>query len=106
MHDARSLFLKDTNTEITEKDFYFAYAMSKMTISKESLDFKRYNVVQLVELLEMIARVAEARYIETTGLSLVRKIELTLDVLFKLINVQRNPVLHQDDQESCSDDDY
>jgi hypothetical protein len=43
--------------------------------------------MQLVELLEMIARVAEARYIETTGFSLVKKIELTLDVIFKLINV-------------------
>ena len=36
MTDAHSLFLRDTKTEITEKDFYFAYGMSKMTISKES----------------------------------------------------------------------
>jgi hypothetical protein len=36
MSDAHSLFLRDTKTEITEKDFYFAYGMSKMTISKES----------------------------------------------------------------------
>ena len=98
--------MKDTNTEITEKDFYFAYGMSKMTISKEALEYKRYSVMQMVELLEMIARVAEARFIETSGLILVRKIELTLDVLFTLINVQRNPVKGQDDYLSCSDDEY
>jgi hypothetical protein len=98
--------LKDTNTEITEKDFYFAYGMSKMTISKEALEYKRYSVIQLVELLEMIARVAEARFIETSGLTLVRKIELTLDVLLTLINVQRNPVKGQDDYLTCSDDEY
>lgn len=62
--------------------------------------------MELVELIEMIARVAEVRYTETSGMSLVKKIELTLDVIFKLINVQRNPVLQQDDHESCSDDDY
>jgi len=80
--------------------------MSQMTISKEALEFKRYGVMQMVELLEMIARVAEARFIETSGLKLVRKIELTLDVLFRLINVQRNPVLVQDDYFTCSDDEY
>jgi hypothetical protein len=80
--------------------------MSKMTISKEALEFKRYGVMQKVELLEMIARVAEARFIETSGLKLVRKIELTLDVLFRLINVQRNLVLVQDDYFTCSDDEY
>jgi len=63
-----------------------------MTIPKESVEMKRYGVLEFEELLEMIARIAEARYIQTTGFSLVNKIELTLDVLFKLINVQRNPV--------------
>ena len=77
-----------------------------MTISKEALEYKRYSVMQLVELLEMIARVAEARFIETSGLTLVRKIELTLDVLLTLINVQRNPVKGQDDYLTCSDDEY
>jgi hypothetical protein len=38
--------------------------------------------MELVELLEMIARVAEVRYTETSGMSLVKKIELTLDVIF------------------------
>ena len=63
-----------------------------MTISAEIIEMKRYSVMSFVELLEMIARVAEARYIETTGFTLIRKIELTLDILFTLINVQRNPV--------------
>ena len=100
------LFMKDTNTEISEKDFYFAYGMSKMTISKEASEFKRYGVMQMVELLEMIARVAEARFSETSGLTLVLKIELTLDVLFRLIYVQRNPVSVKDDYLTCSDDEY
>lgn len=63
-----------------------------MTIQKETEHINQYKVMHFVELLEMIARVAEARYIETTGFPLVRKIELTLDVLFTLINVRRNPV--------------
>ena len=48
----------------------------------------------------MIARVAQARYIETSGLTLARKIEYTLDVLFKLMNVKRNHVIQKEEHES------
>jgi hypothetical protein len=30
------LFTKDTNAGLTEKDFYYCYGMSKMTVVKES----------------------------------------------------------------------
>ena len=45
----------------------------------------------------MIARVSEARYIETSGLTLARKIEYTLDEVFKIINVKRNPVIKNEE---------
>jgi hypothetical protein len=64
-----------------------------MPVTKESTrEFNNYLKVQFVEFLEVIARVAEARYIETTGLGLDKKIEFILDELFKVVGVQRKEV--------------
>lgn len=58
--------MRDTKTDITEKEFYFAFGMSKMTVAKESNDFKKYELMALSELLEMIARVGDLKYAETS----------------------------------------
>lgn len=48
--------------------------MSKMTVARESVDFKKYEVMVFAEILEMIARVAEIKYSES-GLTLQQKVE-------------------------------
>jgi len=99
------LFIKDTNVGVSDKDFYYAYSMSKMTVARESYDYKKYEIMNLAELLELIARIAALKY-KDTMLTLVQKIELVLDELFKLIQVERKEVTGEMEVESCSDDDY
>jgi hypothetical protein len=65
MKDCFQLFLRDTNVGVSEKDFYYAYGMSKMTVSRESLDYKKYEILALSELLELIGRIASLRYKDT-----------------------------------------
>ena len=36
MADCLRLFTKDADCGVTEKDFYYCYGMSKMTVAKES----------------------------------------------------------------------
>ena len=92
MQDCLRLFTKDTESGITEKDFYYCYGMSKMTIAEESKHHSKYFNVQLVEFLECICRAADVRYAELTDTSLAEKIEYMLDELFKLIGVKRQDV--------------
>ncbi len=66
------------------------YGMSKMTVVYESTsDNKRYYSLQLAEFLELIGRVAEIKYRETSGLPLVQKIEFVLDALLPVIGAER-----------------
>ena len=36
MNDCMRMFIKDTESGLTEKDFYYCYGMSKMTVVKET----------------------------------------------------------------------
>lgn len=106
MADCMRLFTKDTESGITEKDFYYCYGMSKMTIAKESDHHNKYFNVQMVEFLECICRAADVRYAELIGISLAEKIEYMLDELFKLIGFKRLDVNIEAEEQSVSDDEY
>ena len=71
MNDALDLMIKLTPVSLTEKDAYFCYGMSKMTVINEAEESTiRYKRLQFVELLEMIGRIADVKYkgteLETT----------------------------------------
>ena len=106
--DAFKLFVKDTNVGIGDVNFQFCYAVSKMTVVSETTQegTKKYNRMQLVEMLELIGRIAEKRYEEVSGMELVDKIAFVLEELFKLITnkVQQMPQTEEFDSES--DEDY
>lgn len=106
-NDCFLLFMRDTNINISEKDFNLAFGMSKMLVCKEATkEHKDYFQVKLVELLEIIGRVAEAKYSEESDLSICKKIELILDNLFMLTHFTRREVGSMNAEESVSDEDY
>lgn len=67
MNDCLLLFTRHTESGLTEKDFYYCYGMSKMTVAKETLQHKQYENVQMAEFLELICRAADCRYAESVG---------------------------------------
>lgn len=67
-------------------------------------------MLKLVELLEMIGRVAHFKFKDNAELgenmTLAQKIEHVLDIMLKLVNVPRKDVTLNIVDESESDDDY
>ena len=63
-----------------------------------------------MELLELVGRIAYQKFKDNPelheSLSLAQKIEHVLDVIFKLVDVQRKEVQYNVVEESESDDDY
>ena len=51
--------------------------------------FIDYKKLKFVEFLDMIVRLSEEKYIESPGLSMLEKVENTLDILFDQVNCQR-----------------
>ena len=106
MADAMRIFCKDMSSVISENEFYYCYGMSKMTVAKESQHHSSYFNVHLTEFLELIGRVAELKYRETSGLGLHEKIEFLLDMVFELVDFARVAVNINVEEESVSDDEY
>lgn len=104
--DAVALFTKDSRVFLPEKEAIYCYGMSKMTVVKESVTPKQYDKIELPELMEMICRVADAKFKSTPGLTLVQKIELILDELFVLTGYTRKEVSITQEELSESDDEY
>ena len=103
--EAVSLFSKDSLVGLSEKEAVFFFGMSKMSNDQETSEYRKYQVIQQVELLEMIARVADFKFADS-GSSLTEKLELLLDELFPFVGFQRRPVLIDVDENSESDDEY
>jgi hypothetical protein len=61
-----------------------------------------------VEMLELIGRIAKLKFrdSELDGLPLTKKIEYILDILFRLVEVERKEVDIKVIDESESDDEY
>ena len=96
MEDAVRIFHQHSAVDITEPQAKFAYGMSKQTVIDESRasDTRGYLVMELCEFLEMICRVALAKFkgsdLET--LSLPQKVEFVLDDLLALVGLERKEV--------------
>ena len=64
------LFIRDSNVSLSEKETIYCFGMSKMTVVKESVTPRQYDKFELVEMCEMICRVADTKYKTTVGLSM------------------------------------
>ncbi len=110
MADALNLMIRDTQIGIGEKEAIYCYGMSKMSVVFEQDNMGQYKVLKLVELLEMIGRIAHFKFKDNAELnesmSLAQKIEHILDIMLKLVGVPRKDVTLNILEESESDDDY
>jgi len=81
-----------------------------MTVVQEHMmlkEYQKYYEVRLVEFLDLIGRVAEVKYKDIMGLTLLEKIILILEALFEL-NGDEVIIPNQGlvEEFSCSDEDY
>ena len=80
-----------------------------MTVEKEIEHNKQFFELKFVEFLEMIGRVADFKYKDTTmhTMALCKKIEFVLDLIIpKMLEQRRREVEIILVEESESDDDY
>ena len=110
MQSALKFLMRDTDLKVIEKDAYYCYGMCKMTVASEHEKNKLYFELRRVEFLEMLGRVAENKFKDTTmaEIPLAQRIEYVLDgVIPVLLGVPRRDVPPFDEEElSESDDDY
>ena len=107
--EVTDLFFKVETLDLAPKELLYCLGMSKMTVARENTKAKYYEQVELVELLEMIGRVADLRYMgtEMAEQPLANKIEFLLDDLFEPFGLIRQPRVGEDaDAISASDSEY
>ena len=90
---------------ISEMDVLFAFCMSKMAVTNEVQDTKRYTVMQFPEFNEFIGRLAEAKF-KGEAESLAWKVEQVLEELCPAFGLVKRDVCLDQDDNSESDDDY
>ena len=79
--DVMRFLTQRCNIKLTEKTLRYCYAMSKMTIVNEEFQKDQYLFMNFVEFLEMLGRLAHAKF-EGTHLEnepLAQKVEFLLD---------------------------
>jgi hypothetical protein len=110
MVDAMNLLMKDTSLALIEKDASYCFGMCKMSVVLEQENMWQYKQLKLVELYELLGRVAHQKFRDHPdlheSLSLAQKIEHVLDAALKLVGVERKDVQFNVVEESESDDDY
>lgn len=74
----------------------------------EIKDVEKHKVItSVVELYEMIARAADLKYKEDSGVPLTEKINRIMDKVFAIVRVKRKvPATGGSEDESQSDEDY
>ena len=85
--DAKLFATKDTGLDFSEKDFIYAYGMSKMTNTSEIETRWKYAKLEYVEFLEFLARLAESKYKDEDNL--LTKLCKLLDIVFRLVGWTR-----------------
>lgn len=63
--DIITIFNKDANMEIPDEKLKFCFAMSKMVVTNEALQYAQYNKLLFPEWLEFIGRLGDLRYKNT-----------------------------------------
>ena len=118
LRDCHDLCLREDSNHsmnLKESDVTFAYGMSKMTVVSELSNYQNnYKQLEFIEFLEFVGRLATARFrkavstnnVTSEQLSLLGKLEDTLDELLENHDLTRTEVTKIMEEESESDDDY
>eukprot|EP00347_Sterkiella_histriomuscorum_P002614 403367462 len=106
--DTMNLMLRDSALGLIDKEANYCYGMCKMSVILESVDCWQYKQLKFVEFLELIGRISVLKFKNTDNesLPLAKKIEFILDILLRMVEVQRKDVNIQVNEESESDDEY
>ena len=84
--------MKDTPVDLHEKEAYFCFGMSKMTLVHDVEDgYDDYFKMKRVEFYEFLGRAAAARYTDKKydSLSLASKLEKVLDMILPQFGMTR-----------------
>lgn len=85
------------------------YALCKHSVIKETFNgVAEYDKLSYVEFLEMIGRIASVKYLGTDFEQehLLCKIEYVLDIILKIVGLERLEPISQEVDSSESDDEY
>ena len=106
--DILDMAVKSVNLGVSEVDIMFCYGMSKMVISNEPQDYKKYGIMTFPEFLEFIGRLSDYKF-KNSDMSLqdlAWKIEQLLEELCPAFGLTKKDVNVGQEDNSESDDDY
>mmetsp|Transcript_41069 Transcript_41069/g.39584 ORF Transcript_41069/g.39584 Transcript_41069/m.39584 type:complete len:237 (+) Transcript_41069:504-1214(+) len=88
LSDAMSFMMKDSDLAIHEHEAVFLFGMSKMTVVLESENSHQYKQMKFVEFLELLGRVAKAKFVNTEmeSATLNKKLEYVLDIILRMVD--------------------
>lgn len=111
--NASQLSFESINTNVlsiglTEKQAKMCYALAKQTVVNETKNYSEYDKLVFVEFLELLGRIASIKYLGTDFEKepLIRRIEYVLELILKLVNLERLEPISQEIDSSESDSDY
>ena len=107
--DIIDMVCKVCQMNISEIDVLFSFGMSKMAVTNEPQDYKRYSVMQFPEFNEFIGRLADAKFKNDPAdcaQPLAWKVEQVLEELCPAFGLVKKDVNIDHDDNSESDDDY
>ena len=93
---------------LTEVDYKFCFAMSKMAVTDEPTQYAKYSMLLWPEFLEFIGRLGDYKYRNTddSDQPLAWKIEQVLEKLIPAFGLKKNDFNLNVEENSESDDDY
>ena len=106
--DGINLVTKDTDLQLTQKQAKACVGFSRMTVRNETGEYDNFIKIQFVELLEMVGRIAQIKYLHTENemLPLQDRCFFVLEIMLLLVGRSVIPVINNEETESESDDDY
>lgn len=99
-------FLFDCELKLTHQQVYSSYALSKMSVKRENENHEMYMRLELVEFLDMIARVAHVRFRSLEQMSLTDKIIAVLEQILVFVSARVLRAGVTVVMETSSEDDY
>ena len=79
-----------TPVHLSEREAYFCFGMSKMTVKNESMKGTfQYNLMKPQEFYEFIGRVATCKFKDIDDMALSNKIENLLDLILPVFKLER-----------------
>lgn len=102
------MFTVQMDFGLHEPQLVECYGMSKMVVSLEPIDYKKYQIMQFPEFLELMGRIGDMKFRGTPEAEnqLAWKIDAVLEELCPAFGLTKKDVDNVQEENSESDDDY